>query len=156
MCGPLHTEIGFCHSKKYLDDGTDCYFTCWNCFPGIVLGVMIHHPPLHLLFKDVCGHLHPHKGVSTLPKISKELFLQQDSCSLLRTLLQLLYHAILQDGYGTPVKTHNLIILCNDPFRYAMHVSCMLINNNNYMLGNNFCKSSFQVEMDLKKCRKKE
>ena len=35
---------------------------CWTWIPGIVLGVMIHHPPLRLLLKGVWGDLHPNKG----------------------------------------------------------------------------------------------
>ena len=27
-----------------------------------VLGVVIHHPPLYLLVKGMCGHPHPHRG----------------------------------------------------------------------------------------------
>ena len=57
---------------KTLDEGTACYFTCWTWSPSIVLGVMFHHPPLHLLLKGVCGHFHAHKGVSALPKICEK------------------------------------------------------------------------------------
>ena len=34
-----------------------------------VWGSTIHLQCMHLLLKGVCGHLHPHKGVSALPKI---------------------------------------------------------------------------------------
>ena len=58
----------------YLDDGTDCYFPCWACIPGIVLAVMIHHPPLHLLLKGVCVGISTPTGggVSALPKICEK------------------------------------------------------------------------------------
>ena len=87
---------------------------------------------LFICYSKVCvgistptGGFPPSKSLQDIGKWSPTF----DQC-LTCNLLQLLYLAVLQDGYGTQVKTHNLLILCSDLFMYAMHVSCMLTNNN--------------------------
>ena len=113
-CGAIYTlrlVSAFHTTILYLDDGTDCYFTCWACIPGIVLVVMIHHPPLHLLLKGVCGHFHPHKRSSALPKICEKKNSKADTIShgfgLLDDALQLLYLAVFQACCGTPVASYS-------------------------------------------------
>ena len=61
-CSTLQWVSALKRTAGVLEWWTDYYFTCWTCIPGIVLVVMVHHPPLHLLLKGVCAHLHPHKG----------------------------------------------------------------------------------------------
>ena len=114
----------------HLDDGTDCYFTCWTCIPGTGLGVIIHHPPFHLLLKGVCvGISTPTRRFLPLQKFVKIPVATVHSLSwrVLCTLFQLLYLAVFQDCYGTPIKARNLIILCSDPFHVCK--ACIMYAN---------------------------
>ena len=83
--GRLHSEMSFCTPlKTCLDDGTDCYFTCWVSIPGNVLGMIIHQVKWYdddpssytalILLNGLYRDLHSHEGVSALPKICDNAF----------------------------------------------------------------------------------
>ena len=91
----------------------------WYCFG-------CDDPPSYLLVKGVHGHFCPHGGVSALPKIyentyEKRYFRQLGLC----TLLQLLYLAVLQAGYGSQIMSYSQMHEYSYMYPHAVSCSCM-------------------------------